>query len=320
MHPISRRAVLALAAGASLGAPLRSRAEDESFSGERTDETVVLRAPDGKPIVRYVREPLPEERRPAIEGAGFSHPIHTPGGVLVTDLAPEDHPHHRGVFCAWVRVEGEKVGDWWGWGAKAPKEGRLILNREAELTEQAVDRVTLRLINSWRADEATVLRERLEITARSAFGAYVLDYDYKFTVPTRKDVVIAQSPFGGFCYRARSRGKLEVSGPGGKLDLPDAVFDQATRNWPASRWYDFTYYGPNDAVSGVAVMDHPKNPPTTWCVHRGIHMLNPCITAESPVTIPFGEPLYLRYRLVAHDGDATNVDLKSIYETYTSVA
>ena len=48
-------------------------------------------------------------------------------------------------------------------------------------------------------------------------------------------------------------------------------------------------------------MDHPSNPLSTWHVVRNIHMLNPCIVAESPVTIGFVVPLYLRYRLVAHD-------------------
>ena len=33
-------------------------------------------------------------------------------------------------------------------------------------------------------------------------------------------------------------------------------------------------------------MDHPRNPPSTWHVVRGIHMLNPCIVSDAAVTIP----------------------------------
>jgi hypothetical protein len=55
-------------------------------------------------------------------------------------------------------------------------------------------------------------------------------------------------------------------------------------------------------VAGVAVIDHPKNPPSLWHNHRGVRMLNPCIVAPGEVELKAGKPLVLRYRVVAHDG------------------
>ena len=287
------------------------------FSARHDDHTITLRAPLGAPVLRYVRDRLPEgEKSPSVEGGAYTHPVYTPSGEVVTDLAPADHPHHRGVFCGWVQLDGERSGDWWGWGAKAPKEGRVILDRETRVTDESPERVVLRAINSWRAEDETVLRERVTITARQAFGCNIVDYEYKFTPATRKPVVIARNPFGGFCYRAKPRGRLEVTGPEGEVQRADAVFDKPETNWPASGWYDMTYYTPDGKVNGVAVMDHPSNPLSTWHVVRGIHMQNPCIVADAPVTIPFGEPLYLRYRLVAHDGDAKSVDLPKLFDQF----
>lgn len=318
---LDRRRLLGAAAlsGAGLLAGSGVRAEDEmGFTGERSEDWVTLRNAEGKPILRYVHGKLPEgEKGPSVEGTCFTHPIYTPAGDVVTDLAPADHPHHRGTFCAWVEMDGEQRGDWWGWGAKAPKENRLILNRETRVTDESETSVTLRLINSWRAGEETVLRERLTLVASAEPGCHVLDYDYKFMPGGRKDVVIAQNPFGGFCYRARPRGSLIVTGPGGLVDRPNSIFDKQEANWPASRWYDLTYKQ-GKQVSGVAVMDHPSNPLSTWHVVRNIHMLNPCIVAESPLTIPFGEPLYLKYRLVAHDGPAEAVELERMYEDWVN--
>ena len=40
----------------------------------------------------------------------YFHPIHAPNGLIVTDDAPEDHVHHRGLCFTW--------GDfcnWWVW-------------------------------------------------------------------------------------------------------------------------------------------------------------------------------------------------------------
>jgi hypothetical protein len=292
--------------------------DDKEYSGEWTDDFVVLQTPADKPILRYVHERVPEgEKAPAVEGVCFTHPIYTPSGEIVTDLAPADHPHHRGVFCGWIEVEGEQPGDWWGWGAKAPKENRFVLNREARVTEHSADRVTLRLINAWRVGEETIVGERITLSATSLEGCHVIDYEFKHTVATRKPVRIAQNPFGGFCYRARPRGKQEITGPNGRMMLPDAVFDRAETNWPSSHWYDLTYRADDGKVSGVAVMDHPNNPLSTWHVVRGIHMLNPCIVAEGPHEIEFGDPLYLKYRLVAHDGDAASVDLPKLYDQFT---
>lgn len=320
---LNRRTLLGSTAGTvlALAAAKAGIAQDEeTFHGvwAEGEVSVTLRTATKAPILRYVVERLPEgEKGPSVEGACFTHPIVTPNGEVVSDMAPADHPHHRGVFCGWVQVEGELEGDWWGWGAKAPKEGRFILSREARITEHSAERVTLRLINSWRAGEETVLGERLTLSATAAPGWYVLDYDYKFTVPTRKSVRIVENPFGGFCYRARPRGKLEVTGPDGVVNLPDSVHNKAETNWPSSHWYDLTYRTPDGKATGVAVMDHPNNPLSTWHGVRGIHMLNPCIVAQGSHEIEFGDPLYLKYRLVAHDGDASSVDLLRLYKQFS---
>lgn len=315
---MNRREILgAMAASTLMGGWAAADDDPAGFTGERSDGVVWLRNPDGKPVLRYVHEKLPEgEKGPSVEGACFTHPIYTPGGDQVTDMAPADHPHHRGVFCGWVKVEGEETGDWWGWGALAPKDGRLVLNREARITGHDEKSVTLRLVNAWRAGAKTVLRERLTLTASAAPGCHVADFDYKFQTDDRQDVVLAQNPFGGFCYRARPRGELTVTGPGGVVDRPDSVFNKAETNWPASRWYDLSYRQPDGMTSGVAVMDHPSNPLSTWHGVRSLHMLNPCIVAGEPFALRFGEPLYLRYRLVAHDGAAGAVDLNDLFEAF----
>jgi hypothetical protein len=305
-------AAVALVAGGARGV------EPGTYSAERSDAFVTVADPDGKPVLRYQREPPPAgEPTPSVEGACYTHPLYTPSGDLVTDVAPKDHPHHRGIFCAWVAVEGEQKGDWWGWGAKAPKDRRAVVPREARVTEQDEEGATLRLINSWRAEDETILGERVTLTVSRVPGCNVVDYEYKFTPPTRTPVTIAQNPFGGFCYRARPRGRQVITDADGKvIDRPDSIFDKSETNWPRSRWYDLTYHQADGKVSGVAVMDHPSNPLSTWHVVRGIHMLNPCIVAEEAFTIRFGEPLFLRYRVVAHDGDAAGANLPALYDDF----
>ena len=70
------------------------------------------------------------------EGSAFSanstccfHPFTTPAGHAVTAFAPDDHKHHRGIFLAWVEMHGPADADFWGWGAHAPVQDRVIIGR-----------------------------------------------------------------------------------------------------------------------------------------------------------------------------------------------
>lgn len=302
-----------------------------------------------KPVLRYVNAKLlPAEAPPAVESVGYFHPVFTPGGTLVTDLGPKDHPHHRGVFCAWIEIEGSgQKGDFWGWGAKAPAKGSVITCDQFQILPGKPRpgdpwSVSWLGLNHWKIGGTEILREGLSARVWHAAGpkgelpdpnksapahwqAHVLDLRYEFgdPAPIEKrvaDVRLGASPFGGFCYRAKPRGKPEFTGPDGKaITLPDAavVFDKLHKNWPAAKWYDLTYRSDDGkTVSGVAVMDHPSNPKTTWFNHRGLHMVNPCIVAEGPVTLK--GTLVLKYRLVVHDGEAASVPLAKLYQDFAA--
>jgi hypothetical protein len=45
----------------------------------------------------------------------YVHPLYSVGGAVLTEDAPADHLHHRGVFWAWRRVlvDGVQAGDGW---------------------------------------------------------------------------------------------------------------------------------------------------------------------------------------------------------------
>lgn len=45
----------------------------------------------------------------------YFHPVYLPDGTIVTEDAPADHIHHRGIYWAWhqILIDGEKAGDQW---------------------------------------------------------------------------------------------------------------------------------------------------------------------------------------------------------------
>jgi hypothetical protein len=270
------------------------------FSAERTAGSVTVKSSQGKPVVTYQLERPADSKLPVQSGCYF-HPLYTPGGTVVTDVAPPDHPHHRGVFLAWVEMHGKKDADFWGWGEHAPVKDRRVVNSAAE-----ADGDRFHFANAWTAEGETLLKEDLTGRVHASGGANVLDLTYTLT-PTA-DLKLSRWAFSGFCVRTRKEGKLTAFGPQGEVKLPDPSHVKPESDWPAAPWYGYTLKFDDGKVAGVAVINHPKNPPSLWHNHRGVRMLNPCIVAPAEVELKAGKPLVLRYRVVAHDG-ATPADL-----------
>jgi len=88
-------------------------------------------------------------------------------------------------------------------------------------------------------------------------------------------------------------------------------------DWPAAPWYGYTFRLAHDKVAGVAVLNHPGNPPSLWYNHRDARMLNPCIVAPTELTLKALESLLLHYRVVVHDGPTPRDLLNRFYTQWT---
>lgn len=255
---------------------------------EITDEAVVWK--DG---LRY-------ERTKAVgQSACYFHPFTTPQGFVLTEVAPKDHAHHRGLFLGWVQMNGPKDADFWGWGQHAPTKGRRIINKVAKIHDEKVF-----LFNEWRADDTLVLTEATHVDLRTVDGVRVLDLSINLT--TQDKWTIAQWAFSGFAFRAKKDGIKSVEGPAGAVELKAPSHTKPESNWPDAAWYGFQY-----AEGGVAVANRPGNPPTTWHVAKSIGLLNPAPQAVAPLVIE-SKPLKLSYRVLAWDGPTPREALNTL--------
>ena len=279
---------------------------------------VELRTPDGRAVFQYLTR-KPENTRLLAASACYFHPLNTPSGERVTDVAPGDHRHHRGVFLAWHSMEFRQKadfsafgptgptrgfninrGDFWGWGQFAPTQGRMIKSRDVRLAKVDAKRAVVEILNDWTIDDKKMMDEATSVEVRERDGVYVVDLTYKLT--PSEDLLLNHTAFGGFCVRARNDGESYYANARGKVGLPDPHYSVPELNWPAGNWYDYTIKLASGTTVGAAVVDHPKNPPATWHNPRYVWMINPSIVAQGPVTVKEGAPLTLRYRVVVHDG------------------
>jgi hypothetical protein len=266
---------------------------DHNVRTTRASGSLVVSA-GGREVLRYQLEKPADVKLP-VESGCYVHPLRTPAGTVVTDVAPADHPHHRGLFLAWFDMKGKKDADFWGWGAFAPVKDRRIVNREAAETPGG-----FRARNEWLAEGEALLVEELQAAVRTEGPANVIDLTYTLTPDA--DLTLPRRAFSGFCVRVPVGPKLEAFGPDGAVTLPNPHHEQPDTDWPAARWYAYGLTFDDGRTAAVAVIEHPKNPPSMWHNQRDVRMLNPCIVAPGPVTIKAGEPLVLRYRVVALDG------------------
>ena len=151
--------------------------------------------------------------------------------------------------------------------------------------------------------------DRVNVSERD--GVYVIDLAYRLA--PLYDYTIWKTAFGGFAVQGMKYGDSYYSAPWGEVAFPGPYCSNPESDWPSEPWYDYTVRLKSDGKTvGVAVLDHPLNPPTRW--HNTVWLLNPCISSYRPVTIHPGAPLILRYRVVVHDGPPPTKLLQGLSE------
>ena len=281
-----------------------------------------LKTADGRVVLEYLTSKPAGVPLTGPNTACF-HPINTPTGERVTALAPDDHPHHRGMYVAWHDSEFRQPitrkgptsplfgwnitkADFWGWGVYAPRDGRTIETREVKLKSADASKAVIEVRNEWGVNKRKFADETTTATVSERDGVYVIDVVFHLAVLV--DYQLNKQSFSGFNFQARKDGESYYTWPGGTVEFPDAHYSAPETNWPGAPWYGYVIKLSNGKTVGAAVLDHPSNPPTTWHGSRGLWMLNPNMAAVGPYTIKTETPLTLRYRVVVHDG-ATPSDL-----------
>ena len=299
---LTRRAFLTASGAAAVGASLEGQARTYTLAPDAAGKT--LKDPDGRIVLRYLTS-KPEGVPLAGNSACCIHPFNTPGGERATDIAPDDHRTHRGIFFAWHDMEFTRNaetlrGDFWGWGRFAPVDGRAIVNRSVRLVRADDTSAEIAVENDWVIASQAVMHEATTLRAGEEQGARVLDLTYRLT--SDYDVKLNRMAFTGFCFRCRKDGSYSFSDSSGEVTLPDSGATNPDSDWPAREWYSHTVTRADGRIVASAVIDHPGNPPSMWHGARSVSFLNPCIAAPGPVTIPAQKPLTLRYRAAVHDG------------------
>ncbi len=268
---------------------------------------------NGQPVFFYQRTPI-------MYGENFLanhyfHPVFNLDGDTLTELSPDDHPHHRGVFWAWPQhfVGEQRVGSSW-----AIKDFNFEVRDLKTIVNQ--DHATIELSVIWKSPEFgnndPFLEEHTSVSVhRQKENIRTIDFEIALH-PLVPDVSIGGSEnekgYGGFCMRIKMPDDLVFTSVDGPVD-------PQTLQIEAGPWMDFSAsFGKQEETSGITLLCHPSTPnyPAPWILRQKNSMQNIVFPGQERLILPVGKPTILRYRLVIHRGSASIADISQWHAEY----
>ena len=263
----------------------------------------------------------------------YFYPVNGPTGAPITRAFPikkdvpgedQDHPHQRSFWFTHGDVNGY---DFWASdpiNKPNPKFGSIRETSRKVVAEGAAVGV-LKTTDDWLGpDGKKVCEDERVVRFYDTREARVLDFDVTVKA-IAGPVTFGDTKEGMFGLRVASsmdvvKGKTKGAG---KITNAEGLTDDAAWGKP-SPWVD--YVGPVDGKTvGVAILNHPDSfrYPTTWHVRTyGLFAANPFgwhdfgMKKSGEYTLPQGEQIRFRYRVILHEGDTASARLDAAFKGY----
>lgn len=278
---------------------------------------------DGTPrvdIATYAYDPqVPdvESRKP------YLHPVRTLGGALVSAYRPHDHRWHKGVQMTVSHLSGQ---NFWGGDSYRHGQGYVPLDNVGRMRHERFDAMEVsdsrvRLVQAltwvtstgqeWVAESRQLTVHGVDVER----GTWVLDFATELVNIRGEDLQVGSptthgrpaAGYTGFFWRG-PRGFT-----GGEVLTADGGGPEAMGR--TSPWLAYT--GQHDEVDGAATLVFlagatSGSVPLRWFVRNDpFPAVNPSPAFSEEVTIPPGEALALRHRLVVVDRPWRREDIEA---------
>jgi hypothetical protein len=215
----------------------------------------------------------------------------------------KDHPHQRSIWFTHGDVNG--IGFW----DQSSKAGRIVHREFVKLAGGETAAIVTR--NDWLAPDG---KKQLEDQRALRFGLIGetrwIDFDITL-IATEGPVRFGDTKEGTFGVRVAEALAVDAKRGG---TIVNSQGERDTNAWgKRASWVDYFGSVDHEAV-GIAILNHPSSfrYPTFWHVRTyGLYAANPFGTKnftgrqgdDGSYTLPAGEKLPLRYRLLFHRGD-----------------
>jgi hypothetical protein len=305
----------------------------EAVALSRHDQTIEVSI-GGEPFTTYYFDP-------AIAKA-YLQPLRDARGTIVTrgfpvgETIPPGHehdpsiePHQRPLYFAHGNIDGY---DFWGeeafekyYGREAGKSkyGRMAIRKVDEMRDgpqSGLIRATFDLLGP---DHQPFAVETQEYTFRGDKETRVIDCEY--VIQANRDAVrMGDTKEGTFAIRVAP----ELDAPRGQMVNSEGGEGESQIWGKRANWVDYDGVIKGQTL-GIAIFDSPKSfrHPTYWHARGyGLFAANPFGIKEftrdpaqdGSYTIPSGQSLKFRYRVLIHEGDYKSAKVAEKYREYAA--
>lgn len=248
-----------------------------------------------------------------------------------------DHPHQRSLWFTHGDVNGV---DFW---AESPGDGSPIPDAKPghpafkghgsiihrEYIKNAVEKngAIISTRNDWFGPKCDkILEDARTLTFRDLGKTRMIDFEITLTA-SNGDVHFGDTKEGSFGLRIPTEMDVDHKPTGGKIVSSDGLTDKDAWGKRAS-WVDYSG-NVGGEVLGIAILNHPSsfNYPTRWHVRTyglfaanpfGSKSFDPETSDPSGYTLPKGQSITLRYRVLLHSGDHESAEIAEAFKKFSS--
>jgi hypothetical protein len=329
MH--SRVTKLALLLVLMVNWPSPGRAQSQMVGLVRQGDTIQVTI-DGNPFTTYHFDPHTAK--------AYLQPLRNAEGVVVTrgfpvgDTIPPDHvkdeslePHQRPLYFSHGDIGGY---DFWGEGVFQKYYGKDEKSRYGRMALRKVDKLqggsesgTIQATFDLIGDEKPFAEETQEFTFSGDSQSRIIDCEFVIRA-NHGPVKIGDTKEGTFAIRVAP----ELEAPSGHMVSSEGGRGEPQIWGKRANWviYDGVISGQR---LGIAIFDSPLSfrHPTYWHARGyGLFAANPFGTKEflrdpakdGSYTIPAGESIRFRYRVLIHDGNYKDAKVAEKYQQYAA--
>ena len=266
---------------------------------KRVDEGILF-TEGGKKVAFYVKD---EPKNLDKGRTNYFHPVYLPDGTEITENAPADHLHHRGIFWAWhqILIDGRKIGDEW-------MMDRFIQDVKSVEFARLPDGIgSFKTLVNWKSpDYEDGSKAFMEERASILFFPQKKNYrviQFEISLKALVDhLELGGSDdvkgYGGFSVRMKLPGDVSFSSSTGAVE-PQNEAVKAGDNM------DISGSLAKDGGHGGVLIYSSNDFPTAdqWILRKEKSMQNAVWPGRKPVAISTTEPIVLRYAVVLYSGE-----------------
>lgn len=241
-------------------------------------------------------------------------PVNGPtSGQSVTTETSWPWPHHHSLFFGCDQVNG---GNYW---QDSNERGQIVSQGPKIVVAEGS---SVKIVDDclWRQPgKDPIIRDRRTIVISAPRDDLRL-IDFEITLDPLVDIRIGRTNHS--LFSARMAPELSVDSGGTLINAQGDLTEKGTFG-VASPWCD--YSGTREGITeGLAILQNPTNRwyPSKWFTRNyGFFSPTPMYWPEGEHTeIPKGQPLTLRYRVVAHAGDVKEAGIAKLFAEYEAAA